>query len=40
VELGAGVALFLGFSKIAIALGGIPDDMPTLKTPMPGSEPG
>ena len=36
VELTAGIALFMGFSKIAIALGGVPDDMPVMKTPMPG----
>lgn len=38
VELTAGIALFMGFSKIAIALGGVPDDMPVMKTPMPGSD--
>jgi alkylhydroperoxidase family enzyme len=37
VELAAGVALFMGFSKIAIALGGIPDDMPVLRSPVPGT---
>lgn len=36
-ELTAGIALFMGFSKIAIALGGVPDTMPIMKTPMPGS---
>jgi len=35
VELGVGVALFLGFSKIAIALGQAPDDMPTMVVPTP-----
>jgi alkylhydroperoxidase family enzyme len=38
VELTAGIALFMGFSKIAIALGGVPDDMPVMKTSMPGSD--
>jgi len=35
VELTAAVALFMGFSKIAIALGP-PPDMPTLVVPTPG----
>ena len=35
VELTAGVALFMGFSKIAIALGSAPDDMPTIVVPTP-----
>jgi alkylhydroperoxidase family enzyme len=35
VELTAGVALFMGFSKIAIALGQAPDDMPTMDVPTP-----
>jgi len=35
VELTAGVALFMGFSKIAIALGSAPDDMPTMVVPTP-----
>ena len=34
VELTAGVALFMGFSKIAVALGP-PPDMPTLVVPTP-----
>jgi alkylhydroperoxidase family enzyme len=34
VELTAGVALFLGFSKIAVALGP-PPDMPTMVVPTP-----
>jgi len=38
VEITATLALCMGFSKIAIALGPMPDDMPTLRTPMPGSE--
>ncbi len=37
VELTAGIALFMGFSKIAIALGGVPDEMPVMRTPVPGS---
>ena len=35
VELTAGIALFLGFSKIAIALGSAPADMPTMVVPTP-----
>jgi alkylhydroperoxidase family enzyme len=35
VELCVGVALFLGFSKIAIALGQAPADMPTMVVPTP-----
>ena len=35
VELTAGVALFMGFSKIAIALGTAPADMPTMVVPTP-----
>jgi alkylhydroperoxidase family enzyme len=35
VELTAGIALFMGFSKIAIALGSAPDDMPTIVVPTP-----
>jgi hypothetical protein len=35
VELAAGIALFLGFSKIAISLGQAPDDMPTMVVPTP-----
>ncbi len=38
VELTATLALCMGFSKIAVALGPIPDQMPTLLSPMPGSE--
>jgi AhpD family alkylhydroperoxidase len=34
VELAAGVALFMGFSKIAVALGP-PPDMPTMVVPTP-----
>lgn len=35
VELAAGVALFLGFSKIAVALGGLPDEIPVHEQPTP-----
>lgn len=35
VELAAGIALFTGFSKIAIALGGVPEDMPVVEVPTP-----
>jgi alkylhydroperoxidase family enzyme len=35
VELAMGVALFMGFSKIAIALGQAPADMPTMIVPTP-----
>ena len=35
VELAVGVALFLGFSKIAISLGQAPADMPTMVVPTP-----
>jgi alkylhydroperoxidase family enzyme len=35
VELTAGIALFMGFSKIAIALGQAPDDMPRMEVPTP-----
>jgi alkylhydroperoxidase family enzyme len=35
IELTAGIALFMGFSKIAIALGQAPDDMPTMDVPTP-----
>ncbi len=38
VELTAGVALFLGFSKIAVALGP-PPDMPTMIVPTPDWDP-
>ncbi|MGH9018861.1 MAG: carboxymuconolactone decarboxylase family protein [Acidimicrobiales bacterium] len=36
VELTAGLALFMGFSKIAVALGAFPDDFPTMTIPTPG----
>lgn len=35
VELAAGVALFMGFSKIAVALGQAPETMPTTVVPTP-----
>lgn len=35
VELTLGLALFLGFSKIAVALGAAPTDMPTMVVPTP-----
>lgn len=35
VELTAGIALFMGFSKIAVSLGQAPDDMPTMVVPTP-----
>jgi alkylhydroperoxidase family enzyme len=39
VELTAGLALFMGFSKIAVALGAFPDDFPTTVIPTPGDAP-
>ena len=35
VELTAGVALFMGFSKIAVSLGGLPDEIPVHVQPTP-----
>jgi len=35
VELTAAVALFHGFSKIAIAIGGLPDALPVSEVPTP-----
>ncbi len=35
VELSAGIALFMGFSKIAIALGQAPESMPVTVVPTP-----
>jgi alkylhydroperoxidase family enzyme len=35
VELAAGVALFMGFSKIAVALGQAPQNMPVTVLPTP-----
>jgi hypothetical protein len=36
VELAAANAIFLGFSKIALALGDVPDDLPLMEQPTPG----
>ena len=35
VELTAGVGLFMGFSKIAVSLGGLPDEIPVYEQPTP-----
>jgi alkylhydroperoxidase family enzyme len=35
VELSAALALFMGFSKIALALGGVPDSLPVNVQPTP-----
>ncbi len=35
VELTAGLALFMGFSKIAVSLGGMPESLPTFDMPTP-----
>jgi len=35
VELGVGNALFLGFSKVALALGGLPAEIPVFELPSP-----
>jgi hypothetical protein len=35
VELTAALSLFMGFSKIALALGGVPDELPVTVTPTP-----
>ena len=35
VELTAGIALFMGFSKIAVSLGQVPHDMPVTVMPTP-----
>jgi hypothetical protein len=40
VELSAGLALFMGFSKIALALGGVPDELPVHVQPTPDLPPG
>jgi len=37
--LTAALALFMGFSKIAVALGAFPDDFPTTVIPTPGDAP-
>jgi hypothetical protein len=39
VELTAAVALFMGFSKIAVALGGLPDAIPVHEQPTPAWPP-
>ncbi len=36
VEITVALSLFLGFSKIAIALGPIPDGIPVMQLPLPG----
>jgi alkylhydroperoxidase family enzyme len=35
VELTAAIALFMGFSKIAVSLGGLPDEIPVHEQPTP-----
>jgi len=35
VELTAGIGLFMGFSKIAVSLGGLPDEIPVYVQPTP-----
>jgi len=35
VELTAGLALFMGFSKIAVSLGGMPESLPIFEMPTP-----
>jgi alkylhydroperoxidase family enzyme len=35
VELTAGLALFMGFSKIAVSIGGMPESLPTMVMPTP-----
>ena len=35
VELTAAISIFMGFSKIALAIGGVPDDMPVTEQPTP-----
>jgi AhpD family alkylhydroperoxidase len=35
VELVAGLALFFGFSKIAVSLGGLPENIPVMEVPTP-----
>jgi len=35
VELTAALSLFMGFSKIALALGGVPDELPVTVQPTP-----
>jgi len=38
VELTAGLALFMGFSKIAVAFGTVPESMPVTVIPTPASQ--
>jgi len=38
VELTAALALFMGFSKIAVSVGGMPDSLPVTVVPTPGQE--
>jgi len=40
VELTAALSIFMGFSKIALALGGVPDDLPVTEAPTPDWAPG
>jgi alkylhydroperoxidase family enzyme len=35
VELTAAISIFMGFSKIALAIGGVPDDLPLMEAPTP-----
>jgi alkylhydroperoxidase family enzyme len=35
VELTAAISLFMGFSKIALALGGVPEDLPLMEQRTP-----
>ena len=35
VELSAAISIFMGFSKIALSLGGVPDEMPISVQPTP-----
>jgi alkylhydroperoxidase family enzyme len=37
VELVAGLALFYGFSKIAVSLGGLPESLPVMEVPTPSA---
>jgi hypothetical protein len=40
VELTAALSIFMGFSKIALALGGVPDELPVMEQPTPDWPPG
>jgi alkylhydroperoxidase family enzyme len=35
VELSAAISIFMGFSKIALAIGGVPDALPVMEQPTP-----